>query len=265
MPKCNGSESQHLLFLHHCGAFGTYSWKFIIFYQFIALILNLGLRIKCALSKLPWNLSKLVAGVWKFIVLVHLFTFLALCCCFSGIIIIISMRAELKIIRTEINTFALLWMWDYVLCDIFCPSARSSPPWRWGLQTTSPQKSSRRWRMGRASMGLSATGGPWASACMKCCMARLLSMQSPWWKRMGRSWTTRWAYRVWSWFWYVYLWDFYTLSSFNWNSYKKSAVTEFQTEVKKNDYIRLKHCVLNLISVFEIDHLKSQHALNAAT
>lgn len=55
---------------------------------------------------------------------------------------------------------------------------------------------------------------------------------------------------VWSWFWYVYMWDFYTLSSFNWNSYKKSAVTGFQTEVKKNDNIRLKYCVLNLVVVF---------------
>lgn len=31
---------------------------------------------------------------------------------------------------------------------------------------------------------------------------------------------------------------------------KKSAVTGFQTEVKKNDNIRLKYCVLNLVVVF---------------
>lgn len=79
--------------------------------------------------------------------------------------------------------------------DILCLkfSARFSHLWLWEPQTTSLQKSSRLWRMGKANMGQSVTGGPWGSACMKCCTARLLSMQNPWWKPTGRSWTTRWA------------------------------------------------------------------------
>lgn len=79
--------------------------------------------------------------------------------------------------------------------DILCLkfSARFSHLWLWEPQTTSLQKSSRLWRMGKANMDQSVTGGPWGSACMKCCTARRLSMQNPWWKPTGRSWTTRWA------------------------------------------------------------------------
>lgn len=84
--------------------------------------------------------------------------------------------------------------WNLHRC--LCSNTRSSHQWQWELPTTFPQRSSRRWRTGKASMDPSATGGPWASACMKCCMGRLLSMQNPWWKPTGKSWTTRWAVRV---------------------------------------------------------------------
>lgn len=111
--------------------------------------------------------------------------------------------------ESSFYTFMLQCVKDFFLGDILalCPSARSSPLWLWGLQTTSLQKSSRPWRTGRASMGLSATGGRWASACTKCCTERRLSMQSRWWKRMGRSWTTRWAWV------YMFVEHFHRLSS----------------------------------------------------
>lgn len=136
-------------------------------------------------------------------------------------------------------------MWDIFRMFSWCYFPhydRSSPPWRWGHRTTSPQKYSRLWRTGKESMDLSVTGGLWASACTKCCTARLPSMQSPWWKPMGRSWTTRWAYRDWSWFCFVCVYNYYTLSSFNWSIWHTAHCCRGQ----KHNYSWLKHFALFL-------------------
>lgn len=70
------------------------------------------------------------------------------------------------------------------------PPQRCIPSWQWGPRTTSPQRSSGRWRVGRATAP-SVTGGPWASVPLRCCSAARHSTPSPCLRPMPKSSTSK--------------------------------------------------------------------------
>lgn len=64
---------------------------------------------------------------------------------------------------------------------------RSSLQWQLELQIIFLLKSFKLWRMEKADMDLSVTGGLWGSVCMRCFTEKHLSTLNLWWRHMEKS------------------------------------------------------------------------------